>query len=220
MKKTFLTALAITLLASAPAAAQTMGSGMQPGMMEEKQDAAQTDEARRRMMPSGTVADMMAGPGRNMMGSGYGMMPMMMGGGSPMMGSGYGMMPMMMGGGSPMMGSGYGMMPMMMGGGSPMMGSGYGMMPMMMGGGCSMAPAMGGHGMMTGPAMMHYLGRENLEKYENIVKETRETRKKLHDLIFEYGEAKWNPDTTLGQLRKMAEEINRLQDEVREKAGW
>jgi len=42
-------------------------------------------------------------------------------------------------------------------------------------------------------------------------------RKKLHELMFDYGEARWNPATTLGDLRKMTEEMNQLQDAIQKK---
>ena len=86
------------------------------------------------------------------------------------------------------------------GGGQGMMGSGQGMM----GGGQGMMQSQG-----TGP--------DDLNKYENFVNETRGLRRKLHNLKFEYGEAKWNPDTTLGDLRKMAEEMNQLQNDIQKK---
>ncbi len=107
----------------------------------------------------------------------------------------------MMYGNNNMMGN-YGKMPMMSGG--------YGMMPMM-GGSYGMMPMMGGYG------MMHNQGQGDLKKYGNFVKETREMRKKLHDLMFDYGEAQWNPDTTLGDLSKMTEEINQLRDAIQKK---
>ena len=117
----------------------------------------------------------------------------------------------MMYGNNNMMGN-YGMMPMTRGsyGKMPMMNGGYGMMPMM-GGSYGMMPMMGGYG------MMHNQGQGDLKKYGNFVKETREMRKKLHDLMFDYGEAQWNPDTTLGDLSKMTEEINQLRDAIQKK---
>jgi hypothetical protein len=174
MKKTLLVATILSFLATAPAVAQTMGSGgMQSGMMEDRQQQAfnRPGQANYQQMQAGTRANMMMATGQNMMG-GYGMM------------GGRNMMNMMMGNS--------GMMPMM---------GGYGMMP----------------GMMGGYGMMQDQGPDELKKYENFVKETRDSRKKLHDLMFEYGEARWNPATTLGDLRKMAEEMHQLRKDIQKK---
>jgi hypothetical protein len=121
-----------------------------------------------------------------------------------MMNRGYGMM----GGGSNMMGN-YGMM--------PMMGGGYGMTPCTTGGSYNMMRHNGMMSMMGGLGMMQTPGLDNLKKYETFAKETRNLRKKLHDLMFDYGEARWNPDTTVGELNKMAEEMNQLRQDIQKK---
>ena len=100
----------------------------------------------------------------------------------------------------------YGMTPCTANEGFSMMGH-HGMMPHMM----------GGPGFMGGPGMMHGKGFTDLKKYETFAKETRDLRKKLHDLMFDYGEARWIPDTTMGELNKMAEEIYQLRQEIQKK---
>jgi hypothetical protein len=134
---------------------------------------------------------------------GYGTYPGMMGGygmQQPVMG--YGMGPMYPG----MMG--YGTAPGMMGGYGtyqPMMGygMGYGMHPGMMSGGMShMYPGAGG----------------NVDQQREFLKETSQLRKKLHDLMFDYMEAQWNPETKPEQLEKLGSETQKLQQELHEKS--
>ncbi len=111
---------------------------------------------------------------------------------------------------------GKGMMPMMMNGCrmSPMMMEG-GMMGMMM-------PMMRGKGMM-GRGMMPMMGYnpalssnyfKNYKKFQKFFNETRNLRKKLNDLQFEYGEARWNPNTTLGELQRMRARLNKLRQKI------
>ncbi len=47
--------------------------------------------------------------------------------------------------------------------------------------------------------------------------ETKELRKKLHDMRFEYGEALWNPDTTLKGLRELLKDMNQLQQKIQQR---
>ena len=162
--------------------------------------------------------------GAQMMGGGPGMMqgygaqqpsepppqqnyPYMMGG------YGYGMGPGMMGG--------YGMGPGMMGG------YGYGMGPGMMGGyGYGMGPGMmGGYGPCPQGNCYGYgqrpwqPGFSSPEKYQKFLDETKELRKKLHDLQFQYGEMLRDPKTTMDDKFKMEKEIFDLQQKIQEKAA-
>lgn len=105
----------------------------------------------------------------------------------------------------------------MMGSGNNMMGGGYGMTPCTTGGAYNMMSHNGMMPMMGGLGMMHAQGFDNLKKYETFAKETRDLRKKLHNLMFDYGEARWNPSTTVGDLNKMAEEMNELRQDIQKK---
>lgn len=58
---------------------------------------------------------------------------------------------------------------------------------------------------------------EKVAQYEKFMKETRDIRKKLYDLRFQYTEALWNPETTVGQLRGMLQEMTPLQKQIQEK---
>jgi len=99
----------------------------------------------------------------------------------------------------------YGMGPgMMMGGG---MGPG-----MMMGGG--MGPGMMGGGI--GPGMKRF---DSPEQYEKFLEATKDMRKKMHDLRFEYGEMMRNPKTTMGDLKKMEQEMFDLQKKIMEQGA-
>jgi hypothetical protein len=144
---------------------------------------------------------------------GYGMNPGMMGG--------YGMHQPMMGG----YGMGYGMNPGMMGGygTTPC----YGMHQPMMGGYGMHQPMMGGYGMgygmnrgMMGYGTPHmYPGvAGNVEKQREFLKETSKQRKKLHDLMFDYKEAQWNPETKPEQLEELGKEMQDLKQELHEKS--
>ncbi|VAW40052.1 Zinc resistance-associated protein [hydrothermal vent metagenome] len=102
--------------------------------------------------------------------------------------------------------------------GKGMMGKGMmgkGMMPMMMNG-CRM------NSMMMGGGMMPMMGNpsqtadylKNYKKFQKFFNETRNQRKKLNDLQFEYGEARWNPNTTLGELQRMRVRLNKLRQKI------
>jgi len=94
--------------------------------------------------------------------------------------------------------TGYGMHQPMMG-----YGMGYGMHPGMMSGGMPhMYPGAGG----------------NVDKQREFLKETSQLRKKLHDLMFDYMEAQWNPETKPEQLEKLGRETQKLQQELYEKS--
>jgi hypothetical protein len=128
---------------------------------------------------------------------GYGMGPGMMGG------YGYGMGPGMMGG--------YGMGPGMMGG------YGYGMGPGMMGGyGHGPCPYGKCSGYGAAPGQPGYMPPE---KYQKFLDATKELRKKLNDLQFEYSEMVRNPKTTMEDRNKVEKEIFDLQQKIREKAA-
>ncbi len=151
--------------------------------------------------------------GQGMMGGGQGMMGMpMMGGqgmaGMPMMG-GQGMMgmPMMMGMGMPMMGGGM-MMPMM----TPYAAYAYGPGTMM---GLGMMRFGMGPGMIRGLGASGYLGNEAVQKF---LDETRDLRKQLHNLMFEYTEVLRQP--TIDRQKRIAVEnkIQALRQRIYEKA--
>jgi hypothetical protein len=191
MKKVILvTALALGMtIGTGIGMAQMMGG--EPGMMQGSDQQQQTAPQPQQKYPCRKH--------RGMMGPGYG---------------GYGMGPGMMGPGY----GGYGMGPGMMGYG------GYGMGPGMMEPGC------GGYGM--GPGMMGYgMGRgqwggcgcypgatkEDVEKYNKALDATRELRRKLHDMRFDYNEALRNPKISADKKQEMADEIFQLQEKIREK---
>ena len=119
---------------------------------------------------------------------------------------GYGMGPGMMGN------YGYGMGPGMMGGYG-----GYGMGPGMMGG-YGMGPGMmgdyGGYG--TCPNCGAYQGQQfrSKEDYSKFLDDTKEQRKKLHDMVFEYNEEMRSPDPDREKLSKMGKEIYELRKEI------
>lgn len=144
------------------------------------------------MMRGGQQPQAQAQQGAYGMMGGYGMYPGMM--------SGYGMRQPMMGG--------YGMHPGMMGCcgmQQPMMGN-YGM--------GQMHPGMMGYGM---PHMQPGAGSD-MEKQRKFMKETSTIRKRLHDLMFDHMEARWNPDTKSEQLEKLGREMESLQQELFEKS--
>jgi hypothetical protein len=139
----------------------------------------------------------------------YGMHPGMMGG------YGYGMMPQMMGG--------YGMGPQMMGG------YGYGMDPNMMGSyGYGMGHMMGGPQMMGGWGHqgMHHMGGWGMppctqgpqyktgEEYVKFMDDTRDERRKLHNLMFDYGEVIRSPEPDRQKLQDMQKEIYELRNKI------
>ncbi len=101
-----------------------------------------------------------------------------------------------------MMGSGM-MGGKMMMGSSEMMGSGM-MRPGMMGGNMMM-----GSGIM-GPGM----GMQNMKRYNMFMNKTKKLRRKLYDMKFDYGEAMRNPETTMGDLQRMRQEMGRLQRQI------
>jgi len=201
MKKTVLVASLMLILASGPAMAQRMGGGSMmggqatPQMMEQQQTQQSAP-------PESQYYNQYMYPG--MMGNyGYGMGTGMMGGYG-----GYGMGPGMMGG--------YGMGPGMMGGYG-----GYGMGPGMMGFDMHQG-MMGSYGCGMGPGMMGYYSPEQYGKQfkenQDFLNETKELRKKMHALKFDYAEALRNPETDkkdLGRINAEMESIWKLIDEKR-----
>ena len=188
MKK-LISVLAVTLTVSlaAAAGAQMMMDG---GMMHHGQDGEAAGQARQQMM------EMRAAKGKNSVTNcdcmGMKKMPGGAGGMSAMAGTGK--MSMM---------GGHGMMPMMKG-----MGKGAMMM-----GGCNM-----GMGSMMGMMGMNpALDSKDRAAFRKFMEETREIRKELHELRFNYMEARWNPDSTIGELQEMADKMDRLQAELTEK---
>jgi hypothetical protein len=113
---------------------------------------------------------------------------------------------------NPQMMGGYGGYPMgqhmhMMGG------YGYGMHPGMMGGyGYGMGPQMmGGSGM---PPCTQGSSYKTPEEYTKFLNDTKATRKKMHDLMFEYSEASRSPEPDRQKLEKMEKEMNELRTEI------
>ena len=207
MNRTIMAATFALLLAATPAMAQMTGGYGQHMMQQEQQAPPQQQHNPYQMNPGMMGGYGYGGMGPQMMGNyGYGMGPQMMGG------YGYGMHPNMMGGygmGHHMMG-GYGMHPNMMGG------YGYGMHPGMRGG---YGYGMGQH--MMGGCGMHapYSGYQgpNFKSNEEHVKfldDTRDKRKKLHDLMFDYGEARRSPDPDREKLQNIEKEMNELRTEI------
>ncbi|VAW36974.1 hypothetical protein MNBD_DELTA04-358 [hydrothermal vent metagenome] len=118
---------------------------------------------------------------------------------------------MMMDGGMGMKGNmmGSGMM-----GGKMMMGPGM-MRPGMMGGNMMMGPMMMGPGMMGGNMMMGPgMGMQNMKRYNRFMNKTKDLRRKLYDMGFDYGEAMRNPKTTMGDLQRMRKKMGRLQRQI------
>lgn len=109
---------------------------------------------------------------------------------------------------------GYG--PGMMGGYGPGMMHGYGMGYGMMGDHHGMGwGMMGGQGFCQGPMNLFEYGSD---QYNEFMNETRDTRKKLHDMRFEYGEMQRNPKSTIADLKDMQKKMYELQKELMEKA--
>lgn len=79
---------------------------------------------------------------------------------------------------------------------------------------------MGQKGMMRGgPGMSRGAGMnpEMQEKRNAFLDATKDLRKELNDKQFAYGEAKRNPDLTLGELQKQGNELYTLRQELRNK---
>jgi hypothetical protein len=114
---------------------------------------------------------------------------------------GYGMGPGMMG---------YGMGPGMMGYGMGPGMMGYGMGPGMMGQG--MGPGMMGYGM--GPGMMNVYNPQMKE----FLDETKDLRKKLHTMQFDYSEALRDPETKPETITKLQNEMKDLFIRLQKKA--
>jgi hypothetical protein len=195
MKKTVLVTSLMLVLAAGPAIAQMMGGQATPQMMEQQQE--------QQTAPTGSpYYNQYINPG--MMGGygGYGMGPGMMGGYG-----GYGMGPGMMGGYG-----GYGMGPGMMGN------YGYRMGPGMMGGyGYGMGPGMmGNYGYGTCPNCKYNQRQQfkSNEDYSKFLNDTKEQRKRLHDMMFEYNEEMRNPNPDREKLAKMGKIIDELRSEI------
>jgi hypothetical protein len=117
---------------------------------------------------------------------------------------------------------------------------GSGMGPGMMMGGPGMdyhGMMMGGSGMESGMGMMGkgYMMHRNMmaqcgvvpgmksfssaEEQGKFLDATKELRKNLHDMRFEYGEMIRQPETTIGELKKMEQQMDTLQKQIMEKAA-
>ncbi len=86
--------------------------------------------------------------------------------------------------------------------------------PGMMGGGHHGMAGKNHMGMMgmRGGCFMH--GSEDTAQHRKIMQETKELRKKMHDLKFNYHEAMWNEKTTLGELEQMKAEMSKLREDI------
>ena len=98
-----------------------------------------------------------------------------------------------------------------------MMGGGMGMKGNMMGSGMMGGKQMMGPGMM-GPMMMGPgMGMQNMKRYNRFMNKTKDLRRKLYDMGFDYGEAMRNPKTTIGDLQRMRQEMGKLQRQIMRK---
>jgi len=66
------------------------------------------------------------------------------------------------------------------------------------------------------PGMKTFTSPEN---HTQFLEDTKELRRNLYNLRFEYGEKARNPETTIGELQKMEEQMSDLQKQIREKAA-
>jgi hypothetical protein len=80
---------------------------------------------------------------------------------------------------------------------------------------------MGGYSYGMGPGMIGYYSPEQYEKQfkeqQDFFDTTRELRKKLHDLRFDYAEALRNPETDRKDLEKMNEEMESIWKQINAK---
>jgi hypothetical protein len=207
MKRIVLSATLVMLFVAASAMAQ-MVPGYGQHMMQGEDEAHPQQQYKHHKMNPGMMGGYGYGMGPQMMGGyGYGMHhPGMMGG------YGYGMSPQMMGG--------YGMGPQMMGGygygmhhPGMMGGYGYGMSPQMMGGWGhhGMHHPGGGWGM---PPCTQGSQYKSSEDYNKFMDETRDERRKLHSLMFDYGEARRSPETDPEKLQDIEKEIYELRNKI------
>jgi hypothetical protein len=123
---------------------------------------------------------------------------------------GHGMGSGMMGGqgmGSGMMESCQEMMGSGMMGGDGMGAMHHNMMGMMDGMG-----GMDGYG-----SMQKMMGFKSSEEFEKFLEDTKEQRRKLHDMRFEYVEKRRQPETTIGELKKMKQEMADLTKQIHAK---
>ena len=101
---------------------------------------------------------------------------------------------------------GYGMGAGMMGG------YGYGMGPQMMGGyGHNPMHHMGGWGM---PPCTQGPQGKSIEKHTKFMDDTRDERRKLHNMMFDYGEAMRSPEPDRQKLHKMEKEMYELRNKI------
>ena len=92
-------------------------------------------------------------------------------------------------------------------------GYGYGMHPGMMGGYGMGQQMMGGCGNQPHGGMQQPYNQPNKE-YEKFLDDTRDTRRKMHSLMFEYGEATRSPEPDKEKLEEMEKEMNELRSEM------
>jgi hypothetical protein len=107
--------------------------------------------------------------------------------------------------------------------GSGMMGSGMmggdgmgAMMPHGMMGGMDGMDGMDGYGAKQ-KMMGKMMGFKSSEEFEKFLEDTKEQRKKLHDMRFEYGEMMRQPETTIGDLKKKKQEMADLMKQIHAK---
>jgi hypothetical protein len=94
-------------------------------------------------------------------------------------------------------------------------GTGQGMMH-----GYGMGPCGTGQGMMRGYGMGPGMMQRNLspETYRDFFDQTRELRKQLHDLRFDYQEALRSPEDQGKNISELEQKMFDLQQQIREKA--
>jgi len=183
-RKGFLLGIAL-ILAATPVMAQMMEGGQHM----HQQQVGEPQQQQQQYAPCQMYPGMMGGYG-------YGMGPQMMGN------YGYGMGPMMGG-------YGYGMGPRMMGN------YGYGMGPMMGRYGYGMGPQMmGGYGVQPPCYASKSPYFKTPEEYTKYLDDTREIRRKLNNLMFDYVEASRVPQPDIDAIQEIKSEMNKLQEQL------
>ncbi|MDW7771664.1 MAG: hypothetical protein SCH71_02125 [Desulfobulbaceae bacterium] len=125
------------------------------------------------------------------------------------------MHPGMMGGYGMGPGMGYGMGHGMMGGYGMGPGMGYGMGHGMMGG-YGMGPGMmGGYGSCPCPGAMR---STSPDQFNDFLDKTRELRKNLHSMRFDYAEMMRKPESSRDEIKNLQKEMFKLQQEIQQKA--
>jgi len=66
-------------------------------------------------------------------------------------------------------------------------------------------------------SMQKMMGFKSSEEFEKFLEDTKEQRRKLHDMRFEYIEKRRQPETTIGELKKMKQEMADLTKQIHAK---